>query len=714
LGEGATYTEKYKSTMEFLSWPLKPEEFSAATKFVLLTSLILATLIAFILFFAGVANLVAEITGSDLLAPAYIFAPLVILALYGANYFQTYPLGAAKAEQVKALTYVPEVVGYMIMSIKLVPNLEKAVEFSAEHGRGLIAIDLKRLVWDVQLGVYNDLSEGLDSLAYRWGKFSDEFKRSLMMVRASVIENTEAKRYALLDKTMAEILESIKQKMEQYARDLSQPSITLFYIGVLLPLILIIVLPVGSSFSGAALADPMIMFVLYNILLPISVFLYARKLISQRPPTSVVPDIPADFPGLPPKWKIKVSGIPFDLRILIVLILIIGLGGSYIFSTQGIPPKFMVEGEDRARQLIPYDQTAEEVLLADPQKGTATYFDVPDGLYYNQLLNKTGDPNLARIFTEKDAQLYFLSSENDITPYNLIFGLLLTFTILLSSLLYYTTIYRRKIQADIEEMESEFKDSLYVLASRMGENKPIEEAIKHTTEFLPNLKISKKIYAKTLDNISLLGMPLHNAVFDPSFGALKDVPSSVIRGSMKLLIDSVALGVNVAARTLISLSIQLQNSEQVSKTLAILVSDITTMMRTIAIFIAPLVLGITTVLQKVVILTISEIAASDILSNTENIGELTSPLGGSFSSIDVGTIISSDVIGTIATPTEFIFIITLYIIQIVAILVYFTTNIESDNPLLVRLNIAKSLPIAVIIFVFSVLVANIFISGLIG
>jgi len=50
--------------------------------------------------------------------------------------------------------------------MKLVPNLEKAVEFGAEHGQGKIADDLKKVIWDTQLGIYNTLSEGLDAMAY--------------------------------------------------------------------------------------------------------------------------------------------------------------------------------------------------------------------------------------------------------------------------------------------------------------------------------------------------------------------------------------------------------------------------------------------------------------------------------------------------------------------------------------------------------------------
>ena len=137
------------------------------------------------------------------------------------------------------------------------------------------------------------------------------------------------------------------------------------------------------------------------------------------------------------------------------------------------------------------------------------------------------------------------------------------------------------------KMEYEFKDPLYVIASRMVENKPIEEALRHAQKFLPDYVISQKLFAKTVDNINLLGMPLENAVFDPNYGALKNNPSSLIRTSMKLLVDSVKMGVEVSARTLMSLSLQLQNSDKVNKMLSILVKNITSTMKTMAVFIAP-------------------------------------------------------------------------------------------------------------------------------
>src|SRR3989338_1789069 len=272
----ARYSEEHREAIDFLGWDLKASEFGSAVSFTMFAGVGIALLIGLLLAAVplipdcskfddegiqvcgtiSVLQLVIGFTKSMEMALVYIFMPLLLIALFLINYVQRYPLEKAREEQIRALTYVPEIVGYMTMSMKLVPNLERAIEFAAEHGRGKIADDLRKMIWEVQLGFYNTLSEGLDAMAYRWGKFSDEFKRSLMMIRASVLEESESKRYLLLDRTVTEMLDSIKNKMENYARQLSQPSIMLFYLGVLLPLILIIILPIGSVFSGRPLARP--------------------------------------------------------------------------------------------------------------------------------------------------------------------------------------------------------------------------------------------------------------------------------------------------------------------------------------------------------------------------------------------------------------------------------------------------------------------------
>ncbi len=75
-----------------------------------------------------------------------LFVP--IFATLGAvSFTQKYPLSAAEAEKLRSLTYVPEIVNYMIMAMRLQPNLEHAVEFASQHGEGRVADELKIILW---------------------------------------------------------------------------------------------------------------------------------------------------------------------------------------------------------------------------------------------------------------------------------------------------------------------------------------------------------------------------------------------------------------------------------------------------------------------------------------------------------------------------------------------------------------------------------------
>ncbi len=697
FGKGAKFKEHYKEAIDFLGWNLRPEEFSAAIKEAMFLAF-LAGMIAVGAVFYFFGDKLSGLLGELFLV--YLIAPVILIAVLVTYYVQNYPLSAAKVEEMRALTYIPEIIGYMTMSMKLSPNLEKAVEFAAEHGRGKVADDFRKILWDVQLGIYLTVSEALDELAYKWGKFSEEFKQGLMMIRASVLEDTEAKRYALLDKTMVSILDSVKEKMESYARALSQPSIVLFYIGILLPLILIIILPVGSSFSGAPMARPEIMFTLYNVAIPLMAFVFAHNLIKSRPPTYEAPKISDNFPGLPKRGRMRIGKKgALSIFAVVALVFIIGISASYFLHLYGAPP--VLQG----------DRTAEKILERDNKP--ADWFEPGKGRHEELLRTYSAGKAEDMLLAEK--QKYFMRPENDVTPYNLIFGILITISLCIAVNYYYSNIYKRRIQQRIMDMESEFKDSLYIIASRMGENKPVEEAFKHAKEFLPNYKISQEVFGRIVDNINLLGMPLDGAIFDPNYGALKDNPSAIIRSSMRLLVDSVGLGVNVAARTMMSLSMQLQNSEKVTKMLSLLVKDITTMMRTMSVYIAPVVLGITTSLQKVVILTLSAIAVESPAIPSGPLPNIPGLSGFSgFTSEGLGLAMKPEAFAQMANPAQFVFIVALYVIELVFIMSYFTTRIEEDNPILAKINLAKALPISMIVFVVSVIGANMVVGGIVG
>lgn len=712
MGKGATFKLEFKDAIAFLGWNLKPEEFSSAVKGTMVIVIGVGALLSVILGIVFSAPIATAFGVDEGIAPIiYLFFPTVLLGALVANYVQGYPLAEAKREQIRALTYVPDMIGYMIMSMKLVPNLEKSVEFAADHGKGRISQEFRRIIWNTNLGAYNTIAEGLDELAYSWGKFSSEFKQALMNIRASVLENTESKRYQLLDKTMEEVLESVQGKMEQYARDLAGPSTTLFYVGVLLPLILIIILPVGSAFSGSPLAQTGVLFFIYDILLPILVIWFAMNLLSSRPPTYTPPEIKDSQQGLPPKNTFVFGKSRMSVFAPVIGILLVGglVSGFVHFYGLGIGNP----DEGNSLYLLQPDKTLEKVLSAD--RKPVDYYE-SGGTRELQLKALNYDDEVIQKTVATEKAKFFALAENDTTPYNLIFGLLLTFSLAVAAFVEFTLREKRKLQLRYMQMESEFKDSLYVLASRLGENKPIEDALRHTQIFLPNNIVSQEVFGKTVDNIHVLGMPLENAIFDPAYGSLKNNPSQIITSSMRIAVDSVRLGVQVAARTLISLSRQLGNAERVSKMLTVLIRDITGTMKTVSVYIAPVVLGITTSLQRVVIVTIVSINASNSSGNQPQV-DLTStgiPGASSFANSDITSFIKPDIIASLATPGEFLVIVAIYVIELVLIMNYFVTLIEENNPLLAKMNAAKSLPIAVAIFVATVIVSNMLVAGNFG
>jgi len=142
-----------------------------------------------------------------------------------------------------------------------------------------------------------------------------------------------------------------------------------------------------------------------------------------------------------------------------------------------------------------------------------------------------------------------------------------------------------------------------------------------------------------------------------------------------------------------------------------------------SLFVAPVVLGITTSLQKIVIITLSSIAVSNITQQATTGGTLsnladTDVLGGvdlgSFTSLASGNFINPDAISQIATPAQFIVIVALYVVELSIIMTFFTTKIEEDNNLLLKLNIARYFPISIIVFVIAVIASNLLIGSFLG
>lgn len=232
---------------------------------------------------------------------ALLVAPLAVL-----SYLGNYPKIYAETYRVKALGAMPEVISNMAMSLKLVPNLERAVEFAAENTRGQMGKEFKKMVWDTYMRVYRNSDDALAAFAERWKRWNDDFARSVYLLKGSLLEKNERRRLDDIDKSVDVILNGTVDRMEKFARSLTMPTLSLYFMGMILPLIMIAVLPT-LSYIGTRIGAGTL-FVAYNLLLPLAVFIWSKNILSKRPVTIVPPEIPEEHPDVPPEGKLKLKG----------------------------------------------------------------------------------------------------------------------------------------------------------------------------------------------------------------------------------------------------------------------------------------------------------------------------------------------------------------------------------------------------------------------
>src|SRR3989338_7591009 len=641
---------KVQDAFNFLGWEITPGEYNAGAK----AASIFGVAFALAAFASGY-----YLFGQDLtLLTAY--AAVGMGAIFLIPYLvKNTPISAAEKRKKDIMIEIPRIVGYMGMSMKLSPNLERAIAFAAEHGEGKIAESFRELLWNSQTGVYSNLEEGLDEMAYNWGKYSPEFKQALMTIRSSVLEPDETHRNILLDSALEDSLTSIGNKLSDRATSLKGPSMIMFYLGVLLPLILIIVLPIGAVLGGNTFFSNLFVLAgIYNVGIPVVLYIVAMAILAERPPVYEPPEIPDDHPELPRKGMVKIGKTQLPMVLLLLVVGGAALGATYFLHLAFDPSFGKIVKDQFGQDLGEYLRTHDEKTVQAEMK------------------------------------------KYDLVPFILIGGATLGSVLVACTYLYFSSIYKRRVQLEVIEMEEEFKDSAYLIASRLGQNKPVEDAIKYVGEFLPESKLATRVFGKVRQNITLLGLTLEGAVFDPLYGALRNIPSKLIYTSMKIIVDAVQLGVNVAARAVMALSNQLTAFSKINRQITTELSEVTATMQSMGGFIGPIVLGITTALQKIITNTI----------NASIAGAATGPSlpeGVSVGGINFQNQTQLQLTEAGIDPTWFLVILIVYVVQMVTILTYFGGSIkEGKNKLVTNILVAQTLPISITLFLITAFVAK--------
>jgi hypothetical protein len=241
------------------------------------------------------------------------------------------------------------------------------------------------------------------------------------------------------------------------------------------------------------------------------------------------------------------------------------------------------------------------------------------------------------------------------------------------------------------KMEDEFPDALYHLGSRIAEGKAFEDSLRSTSKTLEGTHIGR-LYRQMFYNLQVVRSTLKDALFGP-MGILSDLPSRTIRATMGTVIESIKKDASTAGATIIKISRYLRDLKSVEKEIDNNLSGIRSMMLTTGSIFGPLIMGITTALYLM------------LTENLSNIGPITSyetaGVAG-FGAFELGFGESAPI------PAEiFSLIIGVYLLFTALIIIYFCTNIRyGDDKVEVKVAFARTLPVTLVVFTFTIIVAN--------
>ncbi len=212
-----------------------------------------------------------------------LLAPIICSSLY-LNAPETFAL----AEERRMLGEGPSTIGCMTMSMQVRPSLEQAVAFASERGQGILSQRLKEALWSNITRTRGSLSEAIDDLSSSFDGSNASLRQAFHLVVSATCERTKEGMDRLLDKANSVTLSGVRDAVESYVASLSLPTMVLFSLGTLLPIMLFSILPLlslGTSLGAEeapAIPFPYLAFLLLAIL-PAAALVYAWNILSRNP-----------------------------------------------------------------------------------------------------------------------------------------------------------------------------------------------------------------------------------------------------------------------------------------------------------------------------------------------------------------------------------------------------------------------------------------------
>jgi len=564
---------------------------------------------------------------------------------------QKIPEYLANSWRMKASNQMVLCIFYVVTYMRHTSNLEKAIEFASEHLTPPLSLDLKKIIWNVETGVHESVKESLDQYLETWRKWNSEFVEAFHLIESSLYESSEDKRQTTLEKSLDVILEQTYEKMLHYAQNLKSPITMLHMMGIVLPILGLVILPLVVSFMENIrwwhIAT------IYNFLLPITVYFFTRKILTKRPTGYGDTDITTLNPELK-KYKnliLKISDKEIEVNPIIITTFI-----GIILTIIGLIPL-----------IIYWINPAYELEFLSGFKL----------LGYRQSMNFPG---------------------TIVGPYGIgaaILSLFIPLALALSIGLYYKirTTQVIKLRQKTRKLEQEFSSSLFQLGNRLGDGMPAEMAFSKVASLMKD-SVSGRFFQLVATNITKLGMGVKQAIFNPKSGAIVYFPSEVIRSSMKVLIESVRKGPRVAAQALLNVARYIKEIHRVNERLKDLLAEILSDIKSQINFMAPAIAGIVIGITSMITYILSKLADNIQQLGTSGVGERISQIASLFGD---------------GIPTYYFQIVVgIYVFEIVYILTILANGIENgEDNLEEKYNLGQNLIRSTILYVILALIVMI-------
>ena len=512
--------------------------------------LVFATMLLFLTLFGGIAFFVALWLLTDDFSMMFLFL-IFIFSISLFFYATKAPERLALRWRLNASAQMVPAILYIVIYMKHTSNFEKAVAFASEHLRAPLSTDFRKIFWDVEVGKFSTIKDSVDNYLLRWKDYSLEFVEAFHLIESSLYEPDEGRRVATLEKSLQVILDGVYDKMLKYTHDAKAPLTNVYMLGIVLPTLALAILPLASTMMGGAIKWFHVL-LLFNILIPFMVMSLTENVMRARPggygESGLLRRNPlyANYMSSAGYWKGAVLALP---------LFIIGLIPFFLRYAPGS----WIEGLGIVR-----DYSWSQIGLDFLGNGGVFGIVSPTGVLYGP--SGAGALLMSLCIPAGIAIIFIVGAK-------------------------YRTEEILVTRNKYKEVEKEFVSSLFQLGNRIGDGSPAEIAFAKVSSSVKGTA-TEGFFKIVNENIGQLGFSLEKALFDPKRGAVIFYPSQLVATSMKILVESVKKGLQVAARSLMAISDYVKNIKKINDRLNDLLAEIISDMKSNMTFLAPLLSGI--------------------------------------------------------------------------------------------------------------------------